>query len=318
MPAELDTRRGHAFGVAVEASFAVPQLSTGEPGHALSRVRLVDASPGELKRAWPAHGAGEALRRSRPDGRLVMLVERHPDTGYSVWAPRFGRHLVSSDGTHVGSAIPRIAAWRWERLLFAQVLPLASALQGREMLHASAVSLDGRIAAFVGTSGAGKSSVAAHLVDQGATLVTDDVLAVVLEQGRVVVHPGTRLMGVDPREVAVMRSPSFGERLGRADKAYVDLPVSTAPGRLAALYFLTMGRTAAVVINESTANSARLLGARFFQYLSDPAQLVRHLDVCAAIARGVPTFDVLCPPTGGAVAVAEAVHAHLGAGTHGP
>jgi hypothetical protein len=50
------------------------------------------------------------------------------------------------------------------------------AMSGRCVLHASAVDLGGRAVAFAGTSGQGKSTMAALFCATGALLVTDDVL----------------------------------------------------------------------------------------------------------------------------------------------
>ena len=54
-------------------------------------------------------------------------------------------------------------------------------LRGDAVLHASAVVVDGRLTAFVGRSGQGKSTIAAALCSAGATLFTDDVLRVGLD-----------------------------------------------------------------------------------------------------------------------------------------
>lgn len=51
-------------------------------------------------------------------------------------------------------------------------------LQGDLVLHASAVSVDGRTIAFIGSNGAGKSSLAGTFLKAGSELVTDDSLAV--------------------------------------------------------------------------------------------------------------------------------------------
>jgi hypothetical protein len=290
----------------------MPQLPPAAPSPSgLPVVRIESAAAAELKRDWPAREAEEALRRSFPDGRLIMLVERHPTAGYSVRAPRYGHHLVSADGALVRSARPRVAAWRWERLLFAQVLPLAAALRGRELFHASAVELGGQALAFVGLSGAGKSSVAAHAVARGAGLVTDDVLAVEPSGDAVLAHSGTRLVGLDPRELATLERPAeYGTHLGQSEKTYLDVAVAEGPSPLAALYFLTGTSSPALTITPSAETPSRLLGASFLAYLADPEHLVRHLDVCSAIATRVPTFDVLVPRSVPAARVADSVVAH--------
>jgi hypothetical protein len=50
-------------------------------------------------------------------------------------------------------------------------------LRGTPCLHASAVAVDGRAVAFLGHSGAGKSTTAAAFVRRGFRALTDDVLA---------------------------------------------------------------------------------------------------------------------------------------------
>ncbi len=89
-----------------------------------------------------------------------------------------------------------VEPWRWQRLLTAQALPVAALLQGLELFHASAVQLHGRVLAFAGASGAGKTSLAAQLLLAGATFVADDVLAVEPEGEVVIVHPGPALMNL--------------------------------------------------------------------------------------------------------------------------
>ena len=53
---------------------------------------------------------------------------------------------------------------------------LAAALQGRPLLHASAVEYQGATLAVVGGSGVGKSTLARHLAGDGLPLLTDDLL----------------------------------------------------------------------------------------------------------------------------------------------
>ena len=57
-------------------------------------------------------------------------------------------------------------------------------LRGETVLHASAVQVGERALAFVGSSGMGKSTVAAIMCADGAPLVTDDVLRLDLDASR--------------------------------------------------------------------------------------------------------------------------------------
>lgn len=306
-------QRGTAFGIAIQAAFPIPELPPGKRAteYPSSRLKLVTAR--DIRRAWPAAGVETALRRSLPDGNPIMVVSRHDEAGFQVWGPRYGRHLVSNDGAEVLCALPRIAAWRWERLLFAQVLPLAAALRGRELFHSSAVSIEGGTLAFVGFSGAGKSSVAAHLVARGATLVTDDVLALAREGERVIAYPGAGLAGIDRSELASMPTAGrarLGRRLGNTYKAYLAAPVAESPSPLRAVYFLARGSGRSIEIAHINSTAVHLLSSSFIAYLDLPRQLVQHLDICAHIAATVPTLEVSSPVSARAADVAAAVEAH--------
>ena len=124
-PAEI---LGNAFGLEIEASFAVPALGSAcAPGS--RRTRCEARSARELDERWRDEGSASALERRFPDGRLFLGVRSHPEAGFRIWAPRHGRRLVSPDGTAIQSALPRSNALGWQRLFFAQTLPLAAALQ---------------------------------------------------------------------------------------------------------------------------------------------------------------------------------------------
>lgn len=72
--------------------------------------------------------------------------------------------------------------------LIRAVIPYAAALQGIVVLHASAVRLAGIAWSFVGESGVGKSTLVRYLEKFGYPRVSDDLLAVHVENQRVYVH----------------------------------------------------------------------------------------------------------------------------------
>lgn len=63
-------------------------------------------------------------------------------------------------------------------------------LQGEELLHSTVVRHRGLGIAFLGHSGAGKSTMTAHFISHGAELVTDDMLRITDRQGRLYAEPG--------------------------------------------------------------------------------------------------------------------------------
>src|SRR5207342_3502002 len=115
-------------------------------------------------------------------------------------APGFGTHLVANDGSLIRSSLPEKGEV-WQRLFFAQALPLAAALNGLALFHASAVVLDEQAYAFVGLSGSGKTSIAAQLVARGAQMLTDDVLALELADGEVSAFAGPARISIERSEL---------------------------------------------------------------------------------------------------------------------
>src|SRR6185436_12938258 len=189
-----------AFGLAVHGPLRLDSLvaapATGPPD-----TRVERASRAALDARWRAARPRPLLERRVAGGGIGLTVQHDAAAGYRVWAPRHGAWVVAPDGRTVTGAAPSGPRWRWERLVLAQALPLASVLQGMEVLHASAVSLDGRAVAFLGRSGAGKTTLATRLLARGARLVTDDVLALDTAGGHVRAHRGAAVARLDPREV---------------------------------------------------------------------------------------------------------------------
>ena len=69
------------------------------------------------------------------------------------------------------------------------VMPLVIQARGTQVLHASAVASDGRVMALCGTSTAGKSTLAAGLMQRGYELVADDALPFDVSNGAALAFP---------------------------------------------------------------------------------------------------------------------------------
>jgi hypothetical protein len=305
-------RAYRAFGIDV-----VDHTAGGSPAMASGEDRTVVIEPrsaAALDGAWRPETATRVLERRRSDGRLVMAVDHSPELGYRVYAPRNGRHLVSPDGSRIVSALPPIARWRVQRLLFAQVLPLASTLQGLELLHASAVTWRGRTAAFVARAGTGKTSTAAHVVASGGTLLTDDVLALEEVDGTLIAHSGVPTLSIDEAELDRMTSEGrarLGTPVGHADKIVLSVPLATRADRLDRLYFLVRTATGGLGIDRLDADPVRLLANSFNLYVRTPERIVNQLAIAARLAATVPVCRVRIPVGVPATDVAREVVAHM-------
>lgn len=250
-----------------------------------------------------------------------MSVDTHVEAGYRVAAPGFGTHIVSPDGASILSCVPAISAWRWQRLLFAQVVPLAATLQGLELFHASAVEYSGRALGLIAASGTGKSSIAAHLVSRGARYVADDVLALEPVGEMVMAHPGPATASVyrsELRSLGTAGASRVGVVIGRSDKVQLAVEPVEGPLPLDSIYFVVRQPDIVrfAIDGVRPPDPRLLLSSTFISYLRTPAFLVGHLDACAQIAHAVGMFRVTVPVGFGAGDVADAVerHAEVGPG----
>ena len=118
--------------------------------------------------------------------------------------------------------------------------------RGQIVLHASAVSVNGRAILFCGASGAGKSTLAAALAQRGFPLVTDDVCAITMSDAGVpMVHPDGRQLklwsqAIDKLDLVERRGDRVRNRL---EKFYVEPDQAhSEPLPLGAVYALREAR----------------------------------------------------------------------------
>ncbi len=279
------------FGLDVHAEQHVALLgesrarATGRDLH----LRLDGGSP-----PWPTTATVLCDERA-PDGSVSFRIETHPEAGYLIWGPGYGRHLLSADG-HDAHCFPGDGPdEEWQRLLIAQVLPFATLLRGFEVFHASAVVLDGHAIALMGPSGAGKTSVALELCRLGADFLADDVLALEIGEGALLAHPGTPVAGIDRAETERLRTAGHRDSSGRpfasevlmANDRELLVPMSgaSAPMPLGALFFLDRQQDGpARPCPRSVEDPRMLLSATFNFVLSDAERLHRLLEVCSLAA----------------------------------
>ena len=96
-------------------------------------------------------------------------------------------------------------------------MPFVLERLGHDLLHASAVYLEGTTLAVAGASGSGKSTLVALLCADGGSLISDDQLRVELEPDAVACHPGLDSIRLRPavREVAELVGFAEPTRDGR-------------------------------------------------------------------------------------------------------
>ena len=155
-------------------------------------------------------------------------------------------------------------------------LILALALQGIWCLHASAIEINGRVYAFLGGSGTGKSTLAAWLAQQPAIhLVADDILPVTIHTG------------------LMFASPHFPQLKLPGGKQYASgLPENLPLGKL----YLLEEDTRFLIQRTSSVNAAlTIAGNTAASRLFEPILLSNHLDFCSQAASAVPVSRLMYP-----------------------
>lgn len=256
--------------------------------------------------------------QAQADGTVSFRIEAHPEAGYLLWGPRYGAHLLSSDGCRLSCAPGAVGEDAWQRLLVAQVLPFAAVLRGLEVLHASAVVIDGRAVALLGPSGSGKTSVALELCRRGASFLADDVLALELdamEPLELIAHPGSPVVGLDHGEARRVQGMwTAAEVLGSNERELLmGMPGAGEPAPLAALFLLDRRADGPPQPRfEPLVGAGVLLTATFNFVVATPERLRGLLDVCALAARR-RVERVVVGPSVDAECVGELVWRRMGA-----
>jgi hypothetical protein len=310
-------RRGTAFGLHIEADFDIPGLPSGLADLPLAELSLADEA--ELARAWG--DADERATRIREEwfGRddADRFIDADPEIGYRLFARYFGSCLIARDGARLLCVPPPVASWRWQRFLVGRCLPLAAMLRGYEVFHAGAVDIDGGVVAVVGPSGSGKSSLTVHLVLQGASFFTDDVLVLQERDAQLIAHPGFGVVNVRTEEDQRLAGPdreALGPHVGLTGRSKHHYGLTPVQGErpLRALYLLSPGREgSATIARESAPDARRLLASAFIHDVRPPEQLARLLRVCARLAESVPIFDVALGGDEGAAVLAARLREHV-------
>ena len=276
--------RATAFGLDVASNAPLSFLEGASAAETGRSLELAYQEAGEPP--WPDEGRLIADQRDR-DGSVVFQIEAG-DAGYRIHGPAYGCNVISGDGRHLRGTAGADGLAGWQRLLVAQALPFAAVLQGLEVLHASAVVVDGRAILLAGASGVGKTSAALALQRLGATLLADDVVALELAEGGLLAHPGAPIAGIDSEEVERLGEDGAGlgpilatnarERVSRADLA-------SAPAPVGRLYLLRRAvEEAGPPSVDEEVDPRELLTSTFNLVLESPRRLVALLEVCARLA----------------------------------
>lgn len=207
--------------------------------------------------------------------------------GYRVLVEDIGAFGVAADGRWAAllEANPAAPPSAIVEAALGPALILALAIRGAWCLHASAVSCGGRLLAFTGESGNGKSTLAAYLDTQGASgfrRIADDVTPLALGPGGLNALPHYPQLKLPPEKQPSRLAP---ERLPlTALYRLTPLPREADLPDGGLLQPLERREAALTLVRHTIA-------ARLF----DRELLARHMDFCATAAALLPVRQILYP-----------------------
>jgi hypothetical protein len=183
----LDLETGSVYRLNGTASRVALALARGE-SEALAASELVREGASDEQAARDVASVIATLAQNGPS-----LVEGDHELRFVEGAAGFrmllgGEPLLRID--RAGTRVALLGDARDAALVLRWAVPHILALQGRPLLHASAVETESGVVAFSGPSGAGKTTTAELLARRGARLVSRDLLALVLEHEPLVLIEG--------------------------------------------------------------------------------------------------------------------------------
>lgn len=277
-----------AFGLDLDSETPLPFFAgAAEAAGTRPTGRPLRIFFGEEAPAWPE--GSELISDERGlDGEVIFQIEVG-DAGYRFHGPAYGCTVLAGDGTEVQGSPGEEGFEGWQRLLVAQVLPFAAALQGLEVLHAGAVVVELEGVALSGPSGSGKTSLALALQRRGAELLADDVLAVERAGPELLAHPGAPISGIDLAEAERLGMQGNDERAGvlavNAREQVARAALVPGPVPLGALFLLDRRQEGPAEPSFAEEGDPRaLLASTFNLVLASPERLAGLLDVCARLA----------------------------------
>ncbi len=168
-------------------------------------------------------------------------------------------------------------------------------LRGREALHAGAVATPAGAVAILAESGGGKSTLVSQLVQEGCTLVTDDILFLDRAGHELVGHAGPPLM-----MLARERSDGLGELVGMIDnEVWLTVPVVSDPVPLRKIIVLERRAGAETEMYRITEPLTPLV-RHLLKYPRTPARELNRFNLASDVATNAQIWrivaDVDTPP----------------------
>ncbi len=299
--ADTPSRHGlRAFGLSVLTDMPPPGAWVAVP-LAEPVLHLRSSCAEEIAQRWSGFdaigwegtidGAPFVVERGHAgDHRLVH--GEHPDPRGAPTAGTRAVHHLSADAAVLRCAPPDLDELTWWRVVLDSALFTVALLHGYEALHAGAIATPEGAIAITATTGGGKSTLLSELLNDGLTLVTDDVL--VLEsrgEDAPLAHPGAPLM-----TVSVNTHPPPGAPIASiAEERWMSVRAHRQALPLSALVVLNRRMGLATSLHRAHNPLAVLIGS-LLRFPRVPERERARFELAAALAAHVPIWELSADP----------------------
>ena len=243
--------------------------------------------------------AGQILARSVHDGGEGKTIVDN-GSGYTYRFHHTADFLIDRDLRSVRVHLaPHVRPDFASLLIVGNVMTIIFTLGGEPVLHASAVEVGGSALAFLGDSGAGKSSLAALLCAGGGRFVTDDLLRLRPDGGGWLCYPGAgelRLRRHAAALTANFPAPALGTTAD--DRISVRVDADCSMPHLGAIVVPHLSRSCDALKVERVPQAQALLYLMAYTRMKEPTRgerLRRRLDWLGRVAARVPLFEAKIP-----------------------
>ena len=275
-------------GTSVDVELYLFPDCEAEPQDTAELVWVKD-STAQVWTADTAEGCYRKLGYIAAEGSVRFILN---PTGTTMWIAWSGAATVQDVST----------------LLSGPVQSCLLRLRGHTLLHSSVVSMEGHALAMIGSVRAGKSTTALALMQVGATVLSDDVAALVERGEKFDVRPCDPRLRLGEDSASVFGSyeelePLWSPGENRPQKRWL----ATAPPReeaphdvpLAAIYVLEPRdanlSTTSIHSPQSTEAIFKLMANRFMVYPLDRSEVARDFDCLCRLAACTPVRIVRRP-----------------------
>ena len=220
-------------------------------------------------------------------------------SGYASFVVSFGKQQLFK--ANVAPGTPELAL---DHFVADQVLPRVLAHQGKLVLHAGAVEVEGRAIVLLGQSGRGKSTLSASFDRACFPIIGDDALIIDWECNRPVlqaVYPSLRLLP-DSLDALGLGQVPVSPVAHYTPKQRVDLPLTVSRGQtplpIAAIFVLAEPASNDAISLRTMSPAETCLAIISNSFALDPTDktlAAKKLQQASSLANQFPAFEISYP-----------------------